>query len=326
MIDIILQNSFLINLVMTIRIWRGKFLFSSERKLLSLEKKKQKTSYKKLIKNFSVFYEKIKKYSIDKYVTSLWKNSNKKMERLFLPFPKFDFLSNPELINMMFMSSGGALMKTELDFLENKIKKEVLKEILKEEYFGCPLISDSQYISSHNSIHHLYHLLKYEEQTGKKLSRMEFVIDWGGGYGNLAKIFRLYTKKNSTYIIIDTPLFSCLQWLYLSIVLGEDQVVMISNRDQKIIKSKINILPLGLLKYYKLKADLFLSTWALSESTKLCQLLVKKQKFFSANHLLMSFHESCYYLPDSGYIRSIFPKEAKIEEIHLMKGNYYAFI
>lgn len=326
MIDIIFQNVFLIKIVITIRILKNKLQFSLERKLLSREKNYQKISYEKFKKKFPILYEKIKKYSIDEFITPLWKNSNKKMEKVLLPFPRFDFLCNPELMYMMFTSSGGELMKTEVNFLENKIRKGDLGKIIKEEYFGSALISNDKYLSSHNSILHFYHLLKYEEKTGNRLSEMESVIEWGGGYGNLARIFKRYTNKKATYIIIDTPLFSCLQWLYLSVILGENEVVIISSPNEKIVKNKINIFPLGLLKYFRLDCDLFISTWALSESTKLSHLLVKKKNFFGARHLLMSFQESCYYLPDASHVRSILPKETRIEKIELMRNNFYAFV
>src|SRR3989344_1465315 len=246
MINKIKTPDILIKLVITSRIWKNKLLFFHERRLLHFEKQKQKILYEKLKTDFNKLYKKIKRYPIRTYVTPFWQDSNKKMERVLLPYPAFDFFNNPNLLFLMFMTSGGNLLKKELNYLENKIKKPFLKKIIREEYFGSSLILNREYISSHNSIHHLYHLLKYEERTGKKLSNNMSIVEWGGGYGNLAKIFRRYTKRRTTYIIVDTPLFSCMQWLYLSIALGSDEVSIISNPNEKIINGRVNISPLGL--------------------------------------------------------------------------------
>ncbi len=137
-----------------------------------------------------------------------------------------------------------------------------------EDYVGNPLLLNVTYLTSHNSIHHLYHIIRFLRKTKLKLKGIKTIIEWGGGYGNLAKIFGRLAEENKTYIIIDLPLMCCIQWIYLTTILGENKVNLIQNSDEKIAVGKINLLPVCFIDKYELKGDLFVSTWALTESSK----------------------------------------------------------
>lgn len=320
------QLNFVLTLVIKLRLVMNAFLFKEENRKRASYHKDQRVQYEKLKENFSALYHKVKKYFPKNLVSSYWQNSNNKISRSLLPYPDFDFLKDPKLMYLMFMSSGGELLKSELEYLIKEIEPKFLEQILNDEYFGESMLLSRRYMTSHNSIHHLYHLVRYERQSKRKLSSFNSIIEWGGGYGNLAKIFKRYSRKPITYTIIDLPMFCCLQWLYLSIVFGPEEVHIFTDNKDKIIRRKINIIPLGLIDRQKLNAELFISTWALSESSRRCQEIVKSWKFFGAKHLLLAFHKSTYYLPDSGYTKSILPKKVKVEEINSMKNDYYAFV
>ena len=154
---------------------------------------------------------------------------------------------------------------------------------------------------------------------------MSTVIEWGGGYGNMAKLFRRFNNKH-TYTIIDTPLFSCLQWLYLSTIFGEDSVKILRNSEESIYKGKINLLPVCFSESIDLYADLFIATWSLSESSKYAQDYVKSEKFFNAEHLLIAYQDRNDDLPDADRVGSIAENfGAIIKDIDFLPGNHYAF-
>ncbi len=92
--------------------------------------------------------------------------------------------------------------------------------------------------------------------------------------------------------MIDTPTFSAVQWLYLASVLGEEKVVVHSSESTPIAEGRINILPVGLVdKLSGFPADLFISTWALNESTEEAQRHVVDRRWFGAGRLLLAMHK-----------------------------------
>lgn len=313
-----------------LRILRNKYFRLRLRKSqmrLAQNKIKQKEVFSKLCGRFSKNYHLLKKYNIDEYTTPLWKKFNIRLEKALLPYPSFSFLEDPTIMFTMFATAGGEWLKKELAFLENKIPQKQLKFILEEDYLGDPLLLSSEYLTSHTTIHHLYHLIKFLEVTRSRLSDFKTIVEWGGGYGNMIKILKRWDKGPATYIMIDTPLLCCLQWLYLATIFGERNTLFITDPSQKIKANKINILPLPLVDSQKIKADLFISTWALSESSEYSQDYVIKNNWFEAKHLLLAYQEN-----PAGFFNPLRvgelakEKGAKIEKIEFLPGNYYAFL
>lgn len=211
--------------------------------------------------------------------------------------------------------------------LEKRFSGDRLKVLLEEDYVGNPRIINSTYLTSHNSIHHLYHLTKFLDKTKSNLDEISTVVEWGGGYGNLAKIFRRLRSTTHTYIIIDTPLFSSIQWLYLSTILGPENVKLLQNPGDIVHSDKINLIPICFLDHQDLSADLFVSTWALSESSKFSQDYVVAHEWFKSKHLLIAYQKSSVdYLPNADRVGILAGLSgALIEEIDFLPGNYYAF-
>ena len=155
---------------------------------------------------------------------------------------------------------------------------------------------------------------------------MHTVVEWGGGYGNMAKIFKRLNSTPSTYIIVDTPLFSCIQWLYLATILGEESVNLLQGPEDTIRAEKINLLPICFVDRHKINADLFMSTWALSESSKYSQDYVLDHEWFNAKHLLLAYQDSRDDFPEAERVGEIAANNgAIIEDIEFLPGNHYAF-
>lgn len=272
-------------------------------------------------------YNHLKKYNISQFTTPLWDDFNAKLETALLPSPSFSFLRNPIIRHTMFVDDGGKWLNEEIKFLEDKIDENKLKDILQEDYVGNPHILNSKYLTSHNSIHHLYHIIRFLDRTKCDPEQINTIVEWGGGYGNMAKIFKRLKSAPCTYIIIDTPLFSCIQWLYLTTILGEQHINLVKNPEDTIHMGKINLMPLCFLDYHNISADLFISTWALSESSKYSQDYVVAHKWFNSKHILIAYQESNSDLPYAGRVGRIAAADigAVIEDIEFLPGNHYAF-
>lgn len=293
---------------------------------LAMSKRTQKNTFLHLRRNFSRLYQEVEMFGASSFVTPLWQKYNESAMKVFLPRPPFNFLRTKIIRTTMSVEAYGKWLAEERTFIERALPQSTLRELLEEDTVGKPIICDSKYLTSHTSIHHLYHLVNFQNKTGCKISKYDSILEWGGGYGNMAKIVNRMNKK-ITYTIIDTPLFCCIQWLYLASILGEDKINIITHSQAPIIEEKINILPLGLLTRRKVKVDLFIATWSLSESSKLAQDYVHSIDFFGAKHLLVAFQESSESLPDAYRIKDILAaRGATIQAIDFLPGNYYAFL
>lgn len=313
-----------------LRIARNKlFRLKMRATQVKLAKKKyyQKKNYNKISQDFEKKYNKLKGYNIEKFTTPLWKKYNARLEKAILPYPPFSFLQDPTIMITMFATSGGEWLASELTYLEKKLSKKKLEYLLEEEYAGDPLLLNSHYLTSHTSIHHLYHFIKYCQFSKIDFNKINTIVEWGGGYGNLIRILKKFEEKKHTYIMIDTPLFCTLQWLYLSSIFGEKKVNLVLSPKDKIKDNKINIISISFLDDFKIKADLFISTWALSESSKYSQDFVLKSNWFGAKHLLLAYQDNPAGLFNPSRIGKLAKdRGAAIEDIEFLSGNHYAFL
>ncbi len=145
--------------------------------------------------------------------------------------------------------------------------------------------------TSANTIHHLHHLLRFEEATGRRVEDCDVFVQWGAGYGNLAKLIRRRHGREPTLVLLDTPVFSCVQSLYLASVFGEDAVVLHTVPGQRVEQGMVNVVPIGGLADLDVRADVFISTWALNESEPAAQDAVIARNWFGAPGLLLAMHE-----------------------------------
>ncbi len=290
-------------------------------------KSEQVTRFKNLEKEFQNKYLYYKKYDIKKFMSPTWEDFIKKIEIDLLPSPPIDFFQNTIVREtMVFSPSPRKIPKIELKYLKNHMSSiGELKRILEEDYIGLPDLPSLKYKTSDNSIHHLYHILRFLDETHLDLSLLNTIVEWGGGYGNMAKLFYRLKPSSLTYIIIDVPYFSCLQWLYLSAIMGENQVFLFQNYNDVIQEGKVNLIPVCFIESTKIKANLFISTWGLSESSSYAQDLVISTDFFMANHILLAFQRSEQFPNAERLGKLIQNKDVKIQEIPFLRKNFYAF-
>jgi hypothetical protein len=95
--------------------------------------------------------------------------------------------------------------------------------------------------------------------------------------------------------------------------------------DGEIRPSCFNILPLGLLEHLRPRGELFISTWALSESSVAAQDSVASH-WFGAPRLLLASQESSAELPDAGRLPGL-AKVAGASNVPVAEvpGSVYSF-
>lgn len=261
------------------------------------------------------------------YIMPFWKGVNKKVLDSFKPVPKWGFLSNRAIIDTMFALGDDNWIDTQTRYLKKRLPD--YNTVVVEDIVGKPVhLPPPNDKTTHNTIHHIYHQELFFD-TSKVLAKdISGVVEWGGGYGNFAKLWMRRFKSDSpdlTYTIIDTSLFCCIQWLYLSSIFGEDSINLLRKKGDKIQKGKINLVPLALLDSTNIKGDLFVSTWGLSESAREAQDYVVKHGWFNAEHLLIGFQDSHKDLPYASRLGELAKKDgAKIIDISFIPNNHYA--
>ncbi|BCI55082.1 hypothetical protein NIIDNTM18_43600 [Mycolicibacterium litorale] len=223
-----------------------------------------------------------------RYVRADWAERNAQLARDLLPVPPHDFLCHPAIRFQMLM--GERIVPYELPFVRERLGDDAL---LAEDRVGEPPtvpVPGTHIQTSPNTVHQLHHLLRYEEATGRRVRDASTVVEWGGGFGSLMRLLVRLHGGDPTCVVIDTPVFAALQWLYLSATLGEDRVVLHHRGPVRPEAGRVNVVPIGLVGDLDVDADLFISNWALNESMPAAQRDVVARGWFGAESLLLAMH------------------------------------
>lgn len=256
--------------------------------------------------------------------SKFWKDKNKNIKKL-----PFWFTKNKEIRSTMFVDAGGAWLKKQIDFLRSNKSEVFLRDILSEVPVGLPNIITNRYKSSHNSIHHLYHLCYLEKKVSVQVDKFTHYIEYGAGYGNMARLlFKI--NPNAVCILLDLPTFTEIQYRYLITVFGKEKVHIVNqiNGDELPGIYLVRNYQLNARKIHmpKLSNSLFLATWSLSESDKNSQKLVEDLNFFNSNFLLIAYQKKNEYFENSERYTSPIHGYSLIvnEETKYISNNYYS--
>jgi hypothetical protein len=279
---------------------------------------KVKSYYAKKHKELLSYMKKME-FKFLKTGTYEWDEWRMNLGKRFSNNVPINFLHN-KLISGTMVLGATEHQNHKISLIENNINLKIVKKILRESIIGFPVVSNFRYLTSPNSIHQAFHLASYKNITGKDLFDTKHIIEWGGGYGCLARMIKR-VLPDCTYIIIDLPELSALQYVYLSSIYGNDQVNFITN-ECKIEPGKINLISSDfyMSTNMHIETDTFISNWALTESGKDYQEFVLKNNFFNANNILIGCidDENNYLINNPNHL---FDKKESIKV--LGDGNLY---
>jgi len=142
------------------------------------------------------------------------------------------------------------------------------REAIKESPVGHPVPYWKYPSSSGNLIHHAYHIAKFEEKTKTRINNVNYILEFGGGYGSMCRLIHNLDFQGK-YVIFDLPSFSILQQFFLksigvevrffdSFKTGENGVLCISSLEQlrEILSGRI-----------EMSDSMFIATWSISEAS-----------------------------------------------------------
>ena len=252
-----------------------------------------------------------------------WQCKSEEIKTAFTGGVPLNFLKQPTIEHTMVHRGSRKSTIERIDFILKVWTHMKARAVLREDYIGLPEINNGRFATSTNRSHHAYHLAYYEHKVKKSVEKWNNVIEWGGGYGDMARLVRKLNEK-CTYTIFDLPELCALQYIYLYGLLGE-QVNLVVPGEGPIIEGKINVAPVSILmsEESKVSAETFISTWGLTESPKEAQVSVFQRDFLGAKNILIASS------PDGhNHLSDLLPgKGCLVEPIPILNYKHrYAFL
>jgi len=259
------------------------------------------------------------------FVHPHWAHNIRDIERYFLRDFGMDFLANP-VINGTMVFTDRAAHELEWQAVRAWRSPDLLARAIAGGLSAPLMAGRLRTMTAINSVHHIHHLVRFENFSGMRIEETRSVLEFGGGYGNLARIFH-NLAAGVRYTIIDLPLFSCIQYVFLCATLGADRVRLAADGCAGSEEVPVILVPLPSIDRVGGPFDLFVSTWALSESTPQAYAYIKGKHWFGADKILLAFHQE--WIPwdngEPGKSLESSGRRVNVEPILFLPGSCYLF-
>ena len=178
--------------------------------------------------------------------------------------------------------------KVVLQYLKESKDWSVWEKVLQEDSAGNPPTYGLLQGSSSNLIHHVYHVAKFVEKTKCNVADLDEIVEFGGGFGSLCRVFYKLGFKGR-YIIYDLPEFNILQEYYLSQIKEVPKILYNEvSSSNKCVVLLCNMDMFHEQMSYCSRNSIFVATWSISETP-----LEFRNKFFdvlpSMKYFLMAY-------------------------------------
>jgi len=215
------------------------------------------------------------------YIHEEWAKYCEQFDALIRGLPREDFLRHPAVQGTMVRVGVGAGQNYEQMFLNTCVNADVRERVLRVQdvTIGGTTFECSDPLCSANTLGHLYYAARICESGWR--DGMKCMVEFGGGYGNLVRILAKAGMIESA-VIIDVPETMALQSLFLSLALPEFRVVICTEAPKAIVPRTVYLVPVYFLADLDIRADIFVSTFALSESAQKAQNGIVQKGFFGA--------------------------------------------
>jgi len=222
---------------------------------------------------------------MDNYVHSYWKNVREeiadylmnRMDEGYLRYNPLRFNLGPDITGVSplrrsrirnILKKNDALGNFFRGFTESKIGQPVVDPVIG---LGTPAIMGT-------SVDHFFYLSRITQEL---IPKFKSCVELGGGYGGLSRIIRIYQPK-ITYVLIDLPEALSLQLLYHKLNFPNFPAIPHYQEKIKIQSGALNLVPVWSFESLKVRPDIFISTYALTETTDQLREDVVKLNFFEA--------------------------------------------
>ena len=231
-------------------------------------------------------------------------------------------------VQQMFFIHNRLFILFELLELKFDKKWKFWKKLIKENDIGNPVRYFLYPKSSGNKIHQVFHLKKYYDFSKIDFRKFNNIIEFGGGYGNMAYIFYKINPKIN-YIIFDTYEVNLLQYYYLK-KCNLNVGIGINNNNKIKLINNFKDLEKIIKKTKKTHKNLFIANWSVSE----IPLNFRKKLLFIFNkysYQIFSFQknferiDNLKYFENLNYSNIKNKLKSKIFKMSSKRGNFYLF-
>ena len=219
-------------------------------------------------------------------------------------------------IQKMFFVHNRLFILNELKALKQNKNWQFYRKLINEDSIGNPVRFFLYPRSSGNKINHVFHLSILKDEMRINLKTINYIFEFGGGYGCMAKIFSKI-NKSINYSCFDTFYVNLLQFYYLK---HNDLNVGFNRKKNKFFLVS-NIDKISSL-YKKNQKYLFIANWSLSETPikfrKNFDILINKSQF-----ILISFQENFENINNLRYFENLKIRLSKRFKIKIIKNEFY---
>ncbi|MBI4317257.1 MAG: putative sugar O-methyltransferase [Chloroflexi bacterium] len=226
-----------------------------------------------------------------RYCHPVWQSLKTEIRNYLLTNAAYGFLNYEKVTSTMVRRGWGTPQAIEEEYISRTASRQpLLRELLGsfvESRVGEPWLESRRFRCSSNTIGLLYTFARLLDHYDGGFPNPLMVIEFGGGYGNLARIFKL-ARPCATYTIIDFPELLLLQAVFLRLNFGESGVVLHGSAPIASKPGLFNLVPVYSVADSALLGDIFISTFALSEAPAYVQNLVIGQRFFGCSGIYVT--------------------------------------
>lgn len=218
------------------------------------------------------------------YIHKYWRNQKIELAKIIKGKKDEKFLLRTPIAGQMVRCGWGKTQEYEITYLLNclSLKTQNLIKRFRDTTVGGSSINCKQFDCSTNALGQLFYIARILEL--KNSEEIKTIVEFGGGYGCLCRMSKMIIP-NVTYIIFDLPEYLVLQSLFLKMTLPNVEII-VHEKDTKFIQEgAIHLIPIFYLNQSTIKADVFISAFALSEVPSTVQKMVIEKKFFDASLL-----------------------------------------
>ncbi len=255
--------------------------------------------------------------------TELWRDVEQELADAVRSGLPWDLFRKP-LLQATMLSRGWRRQAAELRLVRTAYPADRLHALLQEDPAGCPTPAVLARWTSPTAIHHLAHLTRFRKATGADPFSLGYVVEWGGGYGQLARMLRRGGTEPPTHVIVDMPAVAAMQWTWLATVVGAE-AVHVPGPGAEPRAGRINLMtPSAYARAGARAPGALISTWGLSEAPASVQDLAAGS-LRDATHLLVAAQRHSRKFPASGrLLRSAARSGALLTAVPGRRGSLYA--
>lgn len=270
----------------------------SDKPLPALNKKEER------ILNFlSKLGKKIQNKKINKNKLKTHKLFSKKILEIIVSKKIRSFL-RIGFVQQMFFVHNRSYIFDELKILKKDTQKwNIWKKLLNEDRVGHPIRYFLYSQSSGNRIRQVFHLKNLCDFVNFNINKYDLVLEIGGGYGNMARLFNKI-NKNTKFIIYDTEEVNLLQYYYLKMNKVRVSFSFKRNANVYLVNNVLNLKSILSRLRMNNRKNLLISNWGLSEMP-----LILRQKLKFAillfDYQLISFQNNFENINNCSYFEKL---------------------